>query len=71
MKRLIISFIAVFFIQMFCIANNAFNVDSTKIEYQIYGNDTLVIKNIMLTPSGKFGCNTISIDIPVNGMQHK
>ena len=46
MKRLIISFIAVFFIQMFCIANNAFNVDSTKIEYQIYGNDTLVIEKV-------------------------
>ena len=46
MKRLILSFIAVVFVQMFCVANNAFNTDSTKIEYQVYGNDTLVIEKI-------------------------
>ena len=46
MKRLILSFIAVVFVQMFCIANNAFNTDSTKIEYQVHGNDTLVIEKI-------------------------
>ena len=46
MKRLILSFIAVVFVQMFCIANNAFNMDSTKIEYQVHGNDTLVIEKI-------------------------
>ena len=44
MKRLILSFIAVVFVQMFCVANNAFNMDSTKIEYQVHGNDTLVIE---------------------------
>lgn len=31
---------------MFCIANNAFNTDSTKIEYQVHGNDTLVIEKL-------------------------
>ena len=46
MKRLILSFIAVVFVQMFCVANNVFNTDSTKIEYQIFGNDTLVIEKI-------------------------
>ena len=46
MKRFISSFVAVFFIPMFCIANNAFNTDSTKIEYQIFGNDTLVIEEV-------------------------
>ena len=44
MKRLILSFIAVVFVQMFCVANNVFNTDSTKIEYQVHGNDTLVIE---------------------------
>ena len=44
MKRLILSFIAVVFVQMFCVANNAFNMDSTKIKYQVHGNDTLVIE---------------------------
>ena len=44
MKRLILSFIAVVFVQMFCVANNVFKPDSTKIEYQVHGNDTLVIE---------------------------
>jgi hypothetical protein len=44
MKRFILSFIAVVFVQMFCVANNVFNTDSTKIEYQVHGNDTLVIE---------------------------
>ena len=44
MKRFISSFVAVIFIQMFCIANNAIYTDSTKIEYQVHGNDTLVIE---------------------------
>ena len=46
MKRLIPSFIAVFFIPMFCIANNAFNTDSTKIEYQVHSNDTLLVEKL-------------------------
>ena len=46
MKRFILSFIAVVFVQMFCVANNVFNTDSTKIEYQVHGNDTLVIEKI-------------------------
>ena len=46
MKRLILSFIAVVFVQMFCVANNVFNTDSTKIEYQVHGNDTLVIEKL-------------------------
>ena len=46
MKRFILSFIAVVFVQMFCVANNVFNTDSTKIEYQVHGNDTLVIEKV-------------------------
>ena len=46
MKRFILSFIAVVFVQMFCVANNVFNTDSTKIEYQVHGNDTLVIEKL-------------------------
>ena len=46
MKRLVSSFIAFFYIQMICIANNAFNTDSVKIEYQVHGNDTLVIEKL-------------------------
>ena len=46
MKRLILSFIAVVFVQMFCVANNVFNTDSTKIEYQVHGDDTLVIEKL-------------------------
>ena len=46
MKRLILSYIAVFIIQMFCIANNAFNTDGIKIEYQVHCDDTLVVEKL-------------------------
>ena len=50
MKRFISSFVAVIFIQMFCVANNVFNTDSTKIEYQVHGNDTLVLMCALIQP---------------------
>ena len=50
MKRFILSFIAVVFVQMFCVANNVFNTDSTKIEYQVHGNDTLVLMCALIQP---------------------
>ena len=154
MKRLITTLFVVACVQTFCYAANENKPDSTKIEYQIFGNDTLVIEkvgymfvsgfkqyidvvaavdsvqkialhhfkrvafvegkdiavrfdigesgevlrcnfvfpseysdeiwsehiyaitkkikeNIKFVPPGKYGCNAISIDIPVNGLQYK
>ena len=46
MKRFIITLFIIACMQTFCYAANENKPDSTKIEYQIFGNDTLVIEKI-------------------------
>ena len=46
MKRLITTLFVVACVQTFCYAANENKPDSTKIEYQIFGNDTLVIEKV-------------------------
>ena len=44
MKRFVITFFIIACVQTFCYAANENKPDSTKIEYQVHGNDTLVIE---------------------------
>ena len=46
MKRFIITLFIIACVQTFCYAANENKLDSTKIEYQIFGNDTLVIEEV-------------------------
>ncbi len=46
MKRFITTIFVIVCVQTFCYALNENIPDSTKIEYQVYGNDTLVIEKI-------------------------
>ena len=46
MKRFVITLSIIVCLQTFCYATNENKPDSTKIEYQIFGNDTLVIEKV-------------------------
>ena len=46
MKRFVITLFIIACMQTFCYAANENKPDSTKIEYQVHGNDTLVIEKV-------------------------